>query len=100
MLYQGAQTMRKKLICFAGFLLLIVLLVSEFASSFRAAKATERLNAPANAAPLPLPTLSGPKAIEHLKQEGLYGSLAEAMATVNPWVVSQAKLTASDGQIG
>ncbi len=61
--------MRKKFACFAGSLLLIGLLAAEFAPRPRAAKASEHL-----------PTLRGHEAVEHLKQQGLYNSLAEAMA--------------------
>jgi hypothetical protein len=85
---------------FAGSLLLIGLLASEFALSSTAAKAGRRPPASTNKVSQPLPSLRGAEAVERLKEEGLYNSLAEAVAATDPLIVQQAKLTANDGAAG
>ncbi|HEY6402223.1 MAG TPA: FG-GAP repeat protein, partial [Blastocatellia bacterium] len=92
--------MRVRFIYFAGSLLFVGLLVSEFALSSSAAKAILQPRASANTALQPLPTLRGTEAVERLKEEGLYSSLAEAVAAADPLIVQQAKLTANDGVDG
>ena len=89
--------MRKKLAYYAGSLLLIGLFALEFAFSPGSAKTTEQPPASANTTSQPLPTLCGSEAVEHLKQQGLYSSLAEAMGAVDPLFAQQDKMTANDG---
>lgn len=88
--------MRKKFAYIAGSLLLIGLLVLEFALVSGSAKTRPRSMASAEPATQSLPTLRGPEAIGHLKQQGLYNSLAEEMTAVNPLIVAQGGLTASE----
>ncbi len=88
--------MIKKFAYLATFLTLIGLFASIFALSSKAAKETRRAIVSAPPAAQPLPSLRGPAAVERLKQEGLYDSLAQAVAAANPLIVQQAKLTASD----
>ena len=53
------------------------------------------VNHPKTLAPSnPLPDLRGQPAVEHLKQEGLYDTLAEA---IDPLFAQETKLTASNG---
>jgi hypothetical protein len=44
--------------------------------------------------------MRGTEAVERLKEEGLYSSLAEAVAAADPLIVQQAKQTANDGAAG
>jgi hypothetical protein len=71
-----------------------------FAISSTAAKAPRSPLPFANKASQPLPALRGTEAVERLKEEGLYSSLAEAVEAADPLIVQQAKLTANDGVDG